>query len=240
MNENYQMIQSEFDRKASTYDEHHTEKNTTMALHERIRRNHVKEMLQNYGKLLSIGCGTCWCLKYFSYNGYQSFGVDISRGMLMQCKGEDLNVCLANAENLPFINQIFDNVLCTNTFQYLEDPSSLFSEVNRVMKSEAIFVFDFKNCLSLRSAAHCFVNWFRKNKITDNEKRYTLFRIRKLLQQAHLEIDKMIGMEFDFFQTDRKLRSKRLIKIMETVDYLLANTPLKYFSGRLMVTVVKK
>lgn len=240
MIENYKKVRSEFDKKANTYDKQHSGKYTTMGLREAIRRNHIIKIVKHSEKLLSIGCGTCWYLKYFSQEGYQCFGVDISLKMLEQCKQKVQKVCLASGEDLPFMNQTFDHVLCSNMLQYVDDPLSLFLEVKRVMKGEGLLIFDFKNFLSFRAVAHFFFRVFQQERKSDNEKRYTIFKIRKFLRQADFEISKMVGMDFDFFQTNRKLRSKPLVNILETIESLLAETPLKFFSGRLMLSVTKK
>ena len=143
MRMHYLQVRSEFEAKAKNYDLAHCRVNSAMGLHEMERRSAVERLVKGNGNFLSIGCGTCWSLNYFR-SRLNCFGVDVSPGMLKQCRQDSLDVCLAYGEMLPIKDNSFDTVLCLNMFQYVKDPLSLFLEVKRVMKGKGLFIFDFK------------------------------------------------------------------------------------------------
>jgi len=239
MRANYSAIKEEFDGKARDYDELHCRSDCIMGVNERSRRRGLTELVQGNGHLLSLGCGTGWCLDHFSRRGYSCIGVDISFEMLKQCAQRNVTVCHAYAERLPIKSMAFEHVLCSNMFQYVKDPLSFLLEVKRVMNDKGVLVFDFKNFLSLRSAGHYFIRLFRAKHGSDKEKRYTIFKIRRLAKQAGFEINQTRGMEFHWFQTSLNPKHKILIKAVEVGEDLLSKTPLKFLSGRLMVSSTK-
>ena len=212
MIKHYLKVESEFDRKANTYDVLHAQSHSTMGLHELVRRRLVEKLVQGYGNLLSIGCGPGWYLKNFSER-FSCFGVDISIEMLKQCKNNKLKVCQAFGEVLSVRSNTFDCVLCINMFQYVKDPLNLFLEIKRVTKEKGIFIFDFKNQFSPRAATHYFSRMFREEYDSDKEKRYNIFRIRKLISDAKFEIYKIRGMEFHWFPTSTNSRPKFVIEL---------------------------
>jgi ubiquinone/menaquinone biosynthesis C-methylase UbiE len=233
MRKYYSKIISQFDRKASTYDVSHTRVYSTMGLHEILRRLRVEELIQGYGNLLAVGCGTGWCLKKFS-DHFSCFGIDISMNNLKQCKESNLRVCCAYGEKLPIKSNTCDYLLCINMLQYIRDPLALLLEIKRVMNGKGTLILDFKNLISLRAMIHYLIRMGKKK--PDTEKRYSIFGIRKLISDANLAIYKVIGMEFHLFQTSESLKPKFVIKLLEIVEYLLGVTPLKYLSGRLIIS----
>jgi ubiquinone/menaquinone biosynthesis C-methylase UbiE len=46
---------------------------------------------------------------------------------------------------LPYENNLFDAVTCAVSVQYLTNPIAVFQEVNRVLKSNGVFVVSFSN-----------------------------------------------------------------------------------------------
>jgi ubiquinone/menaquinone biosynthesis C-methylase UbiE len=241
MLQKYNAVRNEFDQKAMDYEKKHINQFTTMGLHEMIRRHRLKQIVnKDSGKLLSIGCGTGWCLKHFSEQGLQCFGMDISGGMLMQCRKDNLNVCLADSEKIPFKDETFDIVVCINVFQYIENPFIFLEEVKRIAQKNGLFVFDFKNLFSLRVFMHYFFKIFREKHESDKEHRCLPFKIRQLIQSTDFKTIHTIGMEFDVLPINRKLYPKKIINFFKKIDYLLGITLLKYFSGRIMISVEKR
>lgn len=80
-----------------------------------------------HGKLLDIGCGV---KPYRSlFNADQHLGVD------WPGSGHELNVeAFANAQSLPFADQSFDTLLCTEVIEHLPRPWQALDEMARVLK----------------------------------------------------------------------------------------------------------
>ena len=100
---------------------------------------------------LDIGCGTGWAVRHASRiikeNG-KAFGIDLSPKMIDIAKVNSLNnqnvfFFQANAENLPFEDNFFEFIICTNSFHHYFDPSKVLDEVYRVLKKEGeIYILD--------------------------------------------------------------------------------------------------
>ncbi len=91
---------------------------------------------------LDIGCGTGWAVRYASKiiteNG-KAFGIDLSPKMIEKAKVNSVNnknvfFLQADAEILPFEDNIFELVICTNSFHHYLDPLKVLNEVFRVLK----------------------------------------------------------------------------------------------------------
>ena len=95
--------------------------------------------------VLDAGCG----------NG--NYIIDENRGNIASAVGVDIstefikkNICLdeiktANLESLPFEDKKFDVVISLWALEHLENPARVFSEINRVLKPNGIFMFTTPN-----------------------------------------------------------------------------------------------
>ena len=92
-----------------------------------------------YGKsLLDIGCGTGHHLRWFKSWGLKVTGVDNSPYMLEVARrslGEEIELTLSDAENLPFRPEQFDIVCMITTLEFLDDPKLAIKEALRVSKN---------------------------------------------------------------------------------------------------------
>ena len=100
---------------------------------------------------LDIGCGTGWAVhnasKIVKENG-KAFGIDLSPKMIEIAKANSPNnqnvfFFQANAENLPFEDNFFEFIICTNSFHHYLDPLKVLDEIFRVLKKEGeIYILD--------------------------------------------------------------------------------------------------
>jgi ubiquinone/menaquinone biosynthesis C-methylase UbiE len=102
--------------------------------------------------LLDMGCGTGWALDYvakLASNQGNFQGIDISPKMIEKAtersqKNNVLKFHIANAEQLPFEENIFDLILCSNSFHHYRNPQKALVEVFRVLKSKgSLYITDF-------------------------------------------------------------------------------------------------
>jgi ubiquinone/menaquinone biosynthesis C-methylase UbiE len=101
--------------------------------------------------LLDMGCGTGWAVRYaagiIKENG-KAYGIDLSSRMIEKAKEnssnyQNVSFYQANAEKLPFENNFFDFIICTNSFHHYLNPSKALDEVYRVLKTGGkIFIAD--------------------------------------------------------------------------------------------------
>lgn len=79
---------------------------------------------------LDVGCGERPYQTLVGRYADRYVGVDVSAGPAVDV--------VARAENLPFPDETFDCVLCTQVLQYVDDPMEAAAEMRRVMRPGAI------------------------------------------------------------------------------------------------------
>jgi SAM-dependent methyltransferase len=93
-------------------------------------------------KVLESGCGSGRWMAYFEKLGHRSFGVDDSWGPLLTARVHDpeMNLVRSNALVTPFRDNVFDAALSCYVAEHFEDgPETLFREIHRTMKPDALF-----------------------------------------------------------------------------------------------------
>jgi len=93
------------------------------------------------GLSLEVGIGT----GRFAVPLRIRFGIDPSRGMLAVARQRGLQVCQAIGEKLPFRNGQFDVVLLVTVICFVDDVSTLFRELRRVLKPSGHLIIGFIN-----------------------------------------------------------------------------------------------
>lgn len=82
------------------------------------------------GKLLDVGCGEKPYKLIYDECCKESIGVDVET-----CKHEQSFVdVFASADCLPFGDESFDTILCTNVLEHVANMEAAFSEIGRVLK----------------------------------------------------------------------------------------------------------
>ena len=86
--------------------------------------------------LLDVGCGSGWSCVLAKERGADVHGIDVTEGLLsfaMQHVPE-ADFKLADIENLPYEDNMFDVVFAANSLQYSEDRIAALKELKRVCK----------------------------------------------------------------------------------------------------------
>lgn len=100
-------------------------------------------------RCLDIGYGTCRLLDVLKKNGNSVFGVDIGKEAMRvavennQIDDRTLIYLDVSHNKLPWIDNVFDYVYCTETIEHLENPAFVFMEIKRVLKPNGRFVVAF-------------------------------------------------------------------------------------------------
>src|SRR4030042_283948 len=82
-------------------------------------------------KILDVGCGSGF-FTYYLAKKYQVIGLDFSEKML--ALNPHKNLIKASAYQIPFKNNSFDLVFCSNLLHHLNHPLKALKEMNRVAK----------------------------------------------------------------------------------------------------------
>jgi len=95
--------------------------------------------------ILDCGCGTGLLFEYVADKAKIVVGLDISRGLLEKAKKRAKNfdnVCLvlADADNQPFKDSVFDGVFAVTMLQNMPNPEKTLAELERVAGENAFLV----------------------------------------------------------------------------------------------------
>lgn len=92
-------------------------------------------------KILDVGCNDGTFIKALKdRRECDVYGIDISETALAEAKKKDLNVQIADVENLPFPDGTFDVVTCMEVLSHLFDPVKAVKEMRRVLKKNGILL----------------------------------------------------------------------------------------------------
>jgi len=95
-------------------------------------------------RILDVGCGAGFLSNEFGRHGCNVTGVDMSKSSLAVARRYDaeetVNYVLGNAYKLPYLDSSFSDVCAMDFLEHVE-PSSVISEIARVMKPGGRFYF---------------------------------------------------------------------------------------------------
>lgn len=107
------------------------------------------------GRTLDIGCGPGIMLNDLYRRGFEPFGFDISKAMVKTAREHFLKLedstpflCVADVENLPFIDGSFELVVCAGVIEYLGQDYRALQEISRVLKPRGIAFITVTNALA--------------------------------------------------------------------------------------------
>ena len=89
-------------------------------------------------RILDIGVGPGRVLERFS--GLRRHGVDLSLDYLELAAKKGIDVCCANAEELPYRDGLFDVVVSTDVLEHVLDLNRAVAEIDRVLRPRGIAI----------------------------------------------------------------------------------------------------
>ena len=104
--------------------------------------------------ILDAGCGTGKNIQILSHEGYNVVGFDASEEAIRYSKKRGLNVKRGTITKIPFRNNAFDCIICTDVFGILKtqkERHKAVSEFNRVLKTSGILILHCAALEELRS-----------------------------------------------------------------------------------------
>jgi SAM-dependent methyltransferase len=109
----------------------------------RLREDIFLSMLQptSGDKILDIGCGLGYFTDLLSSDGAKCTGIDLDKKCIDYCqrnmRGQYL---LENVTKMPFPDNSFDKILCTEILEHIQDNGKVLDEAVRVAKNRSILV----------------------------------------------------------------------------------------------------
>ena len=97
---------------------------------------------KNTKKLLDAGCSFGYGTNYFSSHSEQTIGIEIEQDMVDIAKNRypQINFVQGVLDDLPFENNSFDTIVCTDVLEHVPDEVAALNELFRVLKSDGTFI----------------------------------------------------------------------------------------------------
>lgn len=104
----------------------------------RNRRRVILKLVKKYGygsRFLDVGCGTGLIFRELPSN---SVGLDINPWAARMAKkyAPDAVLVIGDAESLPFKDEAFSIIICTETIEHLPNPKKALQEIHRTIQPE--------------------------------------------------------------------------------------------------------
>ena len=132
-----------FDNQAMIYDETDT---LLYSKYGKISCKNICDYLSDkeYESLLDVGCGTAYLIDMLSKEHRARYvGLDLSVEMINQAKAKKMDgaeFVAGKSDELPFEDNTFDVVTCSQSFHHYPDTDKAMQEVLRVLKSGGIYI----------------------------------------------------------------------------------------------------
>ena len=174
-------------------------------------QSYVKEFSESFGpdsQVLDVGCGLKPYEKFFSHCRY--LGIDVqSSGRDLASKNPDR---FFDGVNIPFGDNCFDGVVCTEVLEHSVAPEMLVSEMHRVLKKGGLLLVTVPFMWGEHEAPYDF-------------RRYSTYGVRKLITEARFAvirlerlttginaIEKLVHSETNNFNVNVKATAKELCR----------------------------
>lgn len=95
-------------------------------------------------RILEIGCGKGYMLRYLAGQGHDVTGIDMDAAAIAECD-ENLTVHQGPAARLPFADRSFDVVISFDLFEHVPETDDHLREVRRVLRQEGHYLIGTPN-----------------------------------------------------------------------------------------------
>ena len=132
-----------FDGQAAEYDQRDT---YYYSQNGKISCRDIAEQISSvpYEALLDVGCGTGFLIDLLAKRKNAKYcGVDLSDGMIRVAKGKAIHgaeFIVGSAERLPYPDECFDIVTCSQSFHHYPNPEKAMREARRVLKPGGFYI----------------------------------------------------------------------------------------------------
>ena len=106
------------------------------------------------GMILDIGCAAGAEFEPLLARGFKIVGFDYAPEMVRRAEqrfrgSQDVHLCRADAESLPFPDASFDHVVCLGVFEYLSTYDRALKEIHRVLRPGGLVIISLPTRISL-------------------------------------------------------------------------------------------
>lgn len=103
-------------------------------------QRYVEAAKQCHGRILDLGCGLGYGAAILSKSGRNVIGIDFSLAALSYARSvyRGPQYVVANINNLPFRNNIFDVVVAFEIIEHVPEPHRALDEISRVLREKGV------------------------------------------------------------------------------------------------------
>ncbi len=157
----------------------------------------IKKYALAKGRSLEVGVGT----GRFAAPLNITMAIDSSHNMLTLAGHRGINVRWGMAEDIPFSNDLFDDVFMISTVCFVHDPSKALQECKRVLKDDGCLILGMINKNSF--LGHCYMK--KKSIFYPQARFFSVEEITQLLEEAGFDNLKYYQTIFDHPKKIRKI-----------------------------------
>ncbi len=175
---------------------------------DKLRYKYLNETFDHYkftGKLLDLGCGKKPYKHIYDKYLNESLGIDVETTPHMKQYIDKFY----DGKNIPFDNETFDVVLCTEVLEHVEEPEKFLKEIHRVLKKNGKVIITVPFLQLLHETPYDFY-------------RYTPFALKAMTSRNQLKLISISGFSgtFGFFiTTSMRLPLKIINKVAKLTKF---------------------
>ena len=103
----------------------------------------INEYVKKDSNILDIGCRTGIYLWFLKCNGFENLhGIEVHDESVDVAKRRGLNVVHGDAHELPYEDNYFSAVSCTQVIEHFHSPTAVLKEIKRVLKDDGVLWID--------------------------------------------------------------------------------------------------
>ncbi len=143
------------------------------------------------GKLvLEVGCGSGTIIKRLLKKEKNVIGIDIGKRFLSFCHSSYRNAafCAADAHHMPFLDNCFDSIVCSEVIEHLSNPEKSLKEFERILRPTGELVITTPNISFRWALVEAIWTWIRRKMLETSHKCFTKNQLRFLLDSTGFSI----------------------------------------------------
>lgn len=137
----------------------------------KLELERLSKELGNFENVLDVGCGNQLYKKFISCKNYVGIDVEVSGHSSLFKKVDKF----FDGKSIPFPNNYFDFILCSEVLEHALEPIDLVKEMRRVLKINGVILLTVPSMWGEHETPYDF-------------RRYTSFGIKKLAKDVNLKI----------------------------------------------------
>ena len=191
--------------------------------------------------ILDAGCGSGLDRFALTLLSSRYVGTDFSLEMLHAVPGRNRGLVLSDLTKLPFKDESFNFVLCSEVLEHIPSWKKAVSELSRVLKPKGTLIVSTPNKLSVHYPQKLYLNW-RYKILRPYDKWKTFWGLKKGITQAGLTVTQVRGACYlpgPFFDRLERVMEP-FLPLLRKLEPVLARLPTKYFGYIIIVKAVKE